>query len=507
MKLESTARLTHAQIDAMLLVRYNGRALDLDRYDLHCAQQLRRAAREQWARFVGTRVCAACLAEGGSLKVRWKLSVVAACAVHRRLLLDRCTACGAQVGARLARDRLVPKRGRCRCGRPWYEAIESSITANDDLLVAQATVDGWLAAPTAETAATNAMTELRASCTLLLRHAEGEDLGLGPGPELDQFDRYADWRSRGRPACERRRGWPAAATDAPDDCLLAAALLPVAVHLATCDAVELDSHLAKLVGRAHAQGRGRVWQRHLHHQLTPRLVAAWQRASASAPFARTSSRYGLSRVASTLPAKSYTLEARHVPQLLWDDDYHLVRRLLPTVGPRVGRQFAAVALVRVVERCTWQQAVERLDLVDRWGHNMGGRPMTLLLAAGADDEFFGHLRNIAEIRSGLPLTDFGVRRSSLAGWPGIPVAEWIEVARSAGLRRMRADPALPRLAAIRAWASVTGSDDAHCHLRCAGDGRRMIRARPNLDRVSPFLEPFSQNLAATIDERARPSRD
>ena len=111
---EEAARIAHAtgadpqQLHDMTLMRFAGRAWRID-------QTKRKVSRHLlWERPRGSRFCPECLAgSGGRWPLTWRLGWSFACLTHRRLLADRCPACGSVQRERPFSRGALPVPGRC----------------------------------------------------------------------------------------------------------------------------------------------------------------------------------------------------------------------------------------------------------------------------------------------------------------------------------------------------------------------------------------------------------
>jgi hypothetical protein len=152
------------------------------------------------------------------------------------------------------------------------------------------------------------------------------------------------------------------------------------------------------------------------------------------------------------------LSARHVPQLLWQEDYEVgFEHLLHPMKETQGRAFCSISLVRLLESNSWERAAELLDL--RGAHqSLVYRCQRLLAARGLEDEFRSRLGRLAmEVAGRSPLVDYRSRRHDLSELLEVPDEMWNAICEELGLRRTVAG-GRRRYAAAWMWAETTSGD-------------------------------------------------
>ena len=151
-------------------------------------------------------------------------------------------------------------------------------------------------------------------------------------------------------------------------------------------------------------------------------------------------------------AARWRFTARHVPELFWRDAYEAdFAPLLPSARAAPARRFCSVALVKLVEGCTWPQAAERL------GCSPSGVVQYMFRVRRAGPAAFSErLHRFADRYDHGPLTDYGARRAAFRELSTLSPAEWHAICRAAGVPPGRG----PRLLAASAWiwSAVTGGD-------------------------------------------------
>ncbi|MCZ4088519.1 TniQ family protein, partial [Streptomyces antarcticus] len=142
-----SAGLTHSQVQAMTLSRYDGRAHVVD------ARRRRVEARHVWGRARGSRYCPACLAEnGGRWLLSWRLGWSFACLDHHLLLVDACPRCSRTPRHFPATTRHPLAPGRChspsendvlptRCGQPLEEVPALTLAPQGSTITAQKLIE------------------------------------------------------------------------------------------------------------------------------------------------------------------------------------------------------------------------------------------------------------------------------------------------------------------------------------------------------------------------------
>jgi len=221
-----------ARLDAMVLARFDGSALDLSGLSRGAASGT--VAVQEGALFWGTRCCPCCVAEsGGTWSLWWKLRLAVACCRHAMMLVDSCPACAAR-----------PRQGRSGTGWPaTYSAVPQPTIcghrlggatcgfdlsamiparAHARLVEAQARVWDQVAAGDRRW-----IVAVREAVALVRRFARLEDLGPLPAAAALAFAAEVDERDglrlRGRPA-----GW---LNTLPGSVWVLAAVLPAAVEI------------------------------------------------------------------------------------------------------------------------------------------------------------------------------------------------------------------------------------------------------------------------------------
>ena len=339
-------------LKGMLLCRYAGRAFD----------QVPGGAAERQVWIWCSRFCPPCLCEDGAWRLAWQLGWTTVCVRHQVLLRVRCPQCARvpEVGPRrrwphdhrglLSDPSRCWRRHRHALCRVNLAAADATSVADDmELLAAQRRIDTLLDGQLEPTLAGEQLAppiylrDLLALCNLLDRHGRVPDEAQPPVA------------LRGR----RLHDHPAEL----------AAVLPGALALADLpDQEALADALRELADRRyHADGQTLTAAR--VGPVSATLKDALRRALTQTTWARATSRMGFDRGGHRRPDDlDDKLQARHVPQLFWADDYQRELAALfdfDYFTHWLGRRFCSVLLTRMLTPHDWHDAVRYLDLPER----------------------------------------------------------------------------------------------------------------------------------------------
>ena len=249
-----------------------------------------------------------------------------------------------------------------------------------------------------------------------------------------------------------------------DDPATVAAVLPDALALA-----DLPNRAA-LVDAA----REIVEDRYHHDGSTLRLGQlgdmpntlrdALRHALSEAVWAPPLTRIGLHPRAHRRPADlDPRLQARHVPQLLWAEDYqHQIAELFDfdDFTHWHGRRMCSLLLARMLTPLDWDAAVRYLDFPETF-INKGYTTTTVKLRAiGRFDELVHRVKRIANQHAEHELIDYKHRRAQLADWAGIDRDTWQLLQSRPGQNRWRADtPSRRARASVWLWCQLTSGHE------------------------------------------------
>lgn len=469
------ARLPEERVSEMLMTSYKGLACDFRNIgDLSDSLAVRIAARSNWAYFVGSHACPSCLKEsGGAWKLAWKLPWSFACTRHRNLLIDSCPSCKLRLcsGRRDARcspasPSRVPVLGACRntpqplhrssntrpdpCGYSLYQAKAGFLGGEfHRILEAQERIDAVLggalpAAAGEETAPLAYFLDLRSLTAMILAWGVMEDLGELPEPARAAFARHIKDREDGRPMQgrpsslsedERDKSFSKLQTYTPQNAALLAGVVPLAVTmLASPTPQVLAESVSSLVLRIREQNPQRFFSRMRSFNLSARLEDA--RSRCVKPHQRPAYRLNSSRAKEPAKPSSDALSHDHVPQLLWKEHYEdLFARLLePGTRKPFARAFCSMALVKTIDKTSWEQAAVELGIPQRTGRATANNVVIRLNRSGEMDLFTLRIGALAEILAEtLSVTNYGLRRRALTNFE-IGTQDWNELSQIAGVR-------------------------------------------------------------------------
>ena len=403
--------ITTEVLEGMLLSRYARRAFD----------QVSSGAAERQVWIWCSRFCPPCLREDGAWRLAWQLGWTAVCGRHQVLLRVRCPRCARapEVGPRRRwpHDHQGPlsdpsrcwhrhQRGLCRANLDAADVV--SIVGDDRVLAAQRRIDALLDRQLEPTLAGEQLApsvylrDLLALCNLLDRHARVPDEVQPPAP------------LRGR----RLHDHPAEL----------AAVLPRALALADLpDQAALADALRELADRRYLAD-GQTLTAGRFGPVSTTLHGALRRALTQTTWARASSRMGFDRGAHRRPDDlDDSLQARHVPQLFWAEDYE--RELAELFDfdyftHWLGRRFCSALLMRMLTPHDWHDAARRLDLPEQFVNDRYHRLFTALGANGGLYELARRVKRIANQHAQDGLIDYQQRRALLADWDGIDIETW-----------------------------------------------------------------------------------
>lgn len=513
-------------LSKMLLTAYVGGAIPAIIDTSDPAAAMKRLC-THWAYLHSSHFCPLCLAENsGAWPLRWRLPWSFACVAHSCLLVDRCPGCGHRPASGGPYSKpphfieRVPSPGHCSnrqrvdpngkrpprrpCGCDLTAVTTVSLRRWPRVMSAQETIDRRIADVSGETAAW--FLDLRAVATLLLRYAEPDDLPAVPAPLRHSMQHHLDEREalEATANLQRVRGLRPRRVrvyqTVPQSASLLALILPPALSILQSGSADLIAErLLPIAWRMREQSRSPANVPRAY-KISDTLAGAFTVASAQT--GSFSLRVGLhaSRQREQLGHR-IALTARHVPQLLWQEDYEVgFEHMLQPIKETQGRAFCSISLVRLLESNSWERAAELLDL--RGAHqSLVYRCQRLLAARRLEDEFRSRLGRLAmEVAGRSPLVDYRSRRHDLSGLLEVPDEMWTAICGELGLRRTQSG-GRRRYAAAWMWAESTSGDPFRSPaLRHASPAIRQawsrFRAR-DLPRMELLLREATGHLVTT----------
>jgi len=483
----SACRLSPGELEAMLLRSLDGVALDLTGLDVTDPGSVRVVGHREWAGFAGSACCPACLAQTGGWRLRWKLWTSFVCLTHGTLLVDVCPRCERRTGSyRAERSNAprfathVPRPGFCAnslaagasgvgraarpCGQDLRVVPTLGLSGAPRLLAAQSAVNGVLEARVArvageEVSSLTYLGHLRSLMALALHAAQPGDLGELPDPITRVLVDACETRDEKRVSEAGIRGTVLHPyKGVPGDTRLVAAILPWAVELlASPDQEGVTQGLRPLVERSRGiRGSAVRAAARDFHLGGPLEVALDQALASRALFHRT-----MGHMAPAGTGSYRTFDPRHVPHLIWEEDFERDFRPL-LAGSRIGETAARVAISVALVRLTGKHTVPAsIRLLGLEGHSQGAslNPLVMHLGRmGGKEGFQQALHALATRLEGPGLhRDYRAAQQALAGLNALDVQTWERCREAAGMRPNRSG-GLRRNIAAWVWATVLSSD-------------------------------------------------
>lgn len=442
-------------LELMLLARYSGRAFE--RVGVSPDAVLDEAAQGHEVLIRSSRFCPKCLHENGAWLLRWQLGWSAVCPRHNVLLLRVCANCGNvpktapreswphdHHGALSDPARCSHRRGRQICRARLANAQTPEV--NSEILTAQQRID---------------------------RLIDG-----GPRPILAGEELEPPIYLRGLHALCKLLAYPtrlAAPADSPrrsagwrlfDDPAALGTVLPRALDLADLpDWAALTDAIRDLADRRYL-ANGQTLPVSKLGELPKPLRQALRHAVSETVWAPAMSQIGLHPRTYRRPADlDPRLQARHVPQLFWAEDYaHGISRLFDfdDFTHWLGRRFCSVLLARMLTPLDWHGAVRYLDFPERFINEGYNTTLAKLRSNDRFDELVSRVKRIANQHAEHELIDYKQRRAELTDWTGIDVDAWhLLQPRSRPLYpHRRVDMPVRRAhASIWLWCQLTSGDE------------------------------------------------
>jgi hypothetical protein len=396
-----------------------------------------------------SKFCPHCLREHGAWLLCWQLGWSSVCPAHRVLLARCCPAC-ATVPKRMPRgtwvsDRHGPLSDPTRCcarrlGRELCRAHLASVevpTVGAGAVEAQRRIDGML----------NGDPPPRLA---------GERLALPAYLRCLQVlcKLIHDTSSPSSPP--RRR--------LSDDPATLAAVLPSALELADVpDRQALVEAVRERADRRYHHDGSTLRVGQLGHVPDP-MRDALRHALSEAVWSPPLTRIGLHPRAHRRPADlDPRLQARHVPQLLWADDYQKQIAALFDFDDFThwhARRICSLLLARMLTPLDWDAAVRYLDFPETFINKGYNTTTVKLRAIGRLDELLRRLKQIANEHAAHKLIDYKQRRARLADWAGVDRDTWQLLQPRPGQNRCRVDsPSRRARASVWLWGELTSGHE------------------------------------------------
>lgn len=479
-------RLSRSTVSNMLLASYHGVAIDLNGVNANVPDTLRRAAVSEWAYFSGSHACPHCIREGlGAWQLAWKLPWSFACIKHKCYLIPYCPCCERRLASG-RRDRSlsplfvrqVPNLGHCSNPQPdgMGRMGRSSLPCDHDItsiptidvcpatLRVQRLLNECMSGTAPDSAGIQVSTleyfsDLRSLCAFILYCAELDDFGHLPYPEAAAFQKFANEREHiivarqesPTPLNGQRMRLVCARQESPE--LMSAVASLATTILAATDAPTVGNLLRPLTNRFITRTRHR-WLAAKYFGFSNRLLPLVEENIAL----HSTFDHSIGRQAVASRDTPFSFQPRHVPQLLWEDDFRKEFEIFfPSIYEFSARRFCATALVKLCGNFTWAQSAAELRLPTGSAVKMANRCMTILEENGTKYLFAGKLRKVARRLSNEPnKIDYGARRNSLSTFTYIAVKYWDNICWAENI--FPGSGSRNKCAAVWLWAELTGGD-------------------------------------------------
>jgi hypothetical protein len=370
------------------------------------------------------RACPDCLREDGAWRLRWLLRWSVVCPRHERLLLSLCPGCRRPLRlgtwGQWPRDDRGPEQGATSCwhsdqGRvcryPLEQADAPHVDGDELLLVAQRRIDRVLereAIPMLAGKEYQPYQYLRDLVVLVRLVQEEEPLPSESAWEPSEQLTSNPYRTTLSDAARVAQALPRAIAmaDAPDPDAL-------------CDS------LRALTNRRHAASGLRLPNPQAFTEISPLLREAIMCARNTASYGTVSARLRVDPRVYRRPADLHPdLEARHVPQLYWHEDYERELAQLFRLGKKfsasMARRFCSVLLARMLTPASWENASHYLGLPLNFQNKSLQGTLSEFIRHGSLTELMDTIKRTASDHAASgTLVDYEQRRAHLATWQGI----------------------------------------------------------------------------------------
>jgi hypothetical protein len=521
-----------------------------------------RSLTNPWVFTSATRYCPQCLAGDGSPQQQqfgsawrrtWRLPIVFACPLHRRLLEHLCPACRqpAMSGPH-ASTGLIPHAHRSGLGPAQCRATGQPAEGSPRGSTCGARLDTFEATRTGEPPALEDLLALQDRLLALL-HPQGPATTMSVGSPAPAVEYFADLRM----VCGLLNGaWPAGRHliadpvhadsldqyiskqsgdgkprhyrlyDAPPlDPLPSAALFAAAVRI--LDGADLRPLAEFLVpfqsGSRKASPRGRWTLRYerVGHECSDGFRNAVEPLHATLP-----GTYGRSRPSRRLLSR-IDFNPEHIPEQLQDDWFHQHFQHVDEARPRLIRRAAALRLVQMSAGGSLSEAVEFLGIDQRYIAASSGAAFAAAACqtadAGAAAFRFAVHALAQQLNSTSGLIDYRYRREALKAW-FIDPETWQDIIDrlppTKGPFRPEISDCKRQFASEVVWARITQGEhilapriieDQLSHLDPTWHRRRCNMwhfyladaAKPHYADLREILNAHADSLATAIDRQAQ----
>ena len=539
-RFSTATRLSRSVVVNMLLASYKGVAINLSGVNANAPDTLRRAAISEWAYFTGSHACPHCIREDqGAWQLAWKLPWSFACVKHKCYLVPYCPCCRRRLASG-RRDRTlsplfvrqVPKPGHCsnpqpdgtgrmgRSSRPCDHDLTGvpTIAACAATLCVQELLNECMSgtAPRSAGSQVSALEyfcDLRSLCAFILYCSELDDFGHLPSPEALAFRAFANERDHifftrqesATPRNGQRMRLVYARQESPE--LMAAVSYLATTILAAADAPSIGRLLFPLTERFIVRTRHR-WAATRYFGFSSRLATVIEENIAlRSTFDRSIGRHAVA--SREIP---FSFESRHVPQLLWKDDFQQDFEIFfPAVYEHSARRFCAVALVKLCGNFTWAQSASELNLPTGAALKMASHCISILEETGTKAAFAENLRKVAmRLSKETNKIDYNARRNALSTLINIPKEHWNDICRAEDI--YPGSGSRNRCATVWLWAELTGGDwrlapgVEEKNSESFRDARRVL-GKTIIPKLAPRLRLYGETLLQELNNPVGRSKE
>jgi hypothetical protein len=487
------ARLDEAVVRGMLLSHYDGNCLRLN-LDDGVLREGQNIPLHQWAFFSGSLICPKCLTDSdGVWQLAWKLPWSFLCVKHKLLLVNGCPRCDL-LPAQWRSDRvtkprypsLIPRPGFCfnsmhkhrdivsmknPCGQNLRLIKTASVENFPQLISTQLAIHSVLTTQQGTVAGQSVTSleffdSLRSLSQLIAYAAYPNDLATQweiPKRTAAEFKIYVEQRERTyteRDEAKRLGLLPAKGprhkqgAHAPNNPALMAGLLTEALWILNApDLDEFSERFDWLVNRARAK-IPKLKEMLYYFSFPPTLANSYSIYARNPHFNFTVGIH--SKFNSIDDHKFYNFEPRHVPQVMWKENYEeLFAPLFIGWSEMYARRVCSAALVKICGDYTWAEAGKLLGLPEQRTKGLGNWLMTMLTQNNQKEIFAEKLHQVASRLEGdKRKTDYALRREYFGAFDLIPREDWQSILKAAGAKYAKART----YASVWVWAEATGSD-------------------------------------------------
>lgn len=437
--------------------------------------------RSDWFFQRSSQICPRCLIKDGYWQLSWKLAMSFACVRHRTLLLSVCTTCGDRLGSHhrdirqhticcgpIDGNQDLTKKGTPRTRRHSNDICGASLTemrsVRVDLQVigCQRVINELVNATGDDVEPARARLKEIQAATVLVLYLGEPNLFQASHPAIqERFSAHVEEREAKEGKSQLGPSSYRAYSTPPTDPMLMAAVMVSAIKLTRSSSRKPFAKAFVAASRIHENYADRWEQLFKFWDAPEDLQRLMRTAFGEDRFGTGVVLDGRSNPLAKRGSHQYgKLATKHVPQMLWFDEYEkfLDAGLTGTSVERDARRFLSLMLVRILDPTltSYDKAATALDMPESLG-TIGWKAKGKIIKAGRGDEFVSMLQDLARRRCQLPLIDYRTRRADLADFLAVDEATWQTIIAASGVERAASRWVDAREnAAIWVWCEITG---------------------------------------------------